>query len=455
MRVEPGVANRVTSSFARLGISQKLVILELGLFGVALLLRLLAIMWLAPSEGDQLEYLGGAQRLLEGEPLPQKNHMLFVRAPGYSIFIALVWLITGTRSLLSVKLAQVVFSTATCWYVHAMAKQVSPSRRWALIPLAAAAGYPYLVYYAACIGTEAVFAFLLAAGIYHLGKGLNDKVVLSQVFLGGVLLGCGNLVRPNLSTMIPLLAMWIIVRWLRNPLLILRIGTALAIPIFALSLTWTYVVHKRDLGLIWISDGGGIWYYAGHFDGALKLYGCAPATTEELRALLPGKFMMEGPVHDRARLLPPPKQQGEFWRTGLEWDRRNLDHQACLALRKFVAYWRPWVNSLGYSRTYVLLSTITSLPVLLGGLTGLIIALRRKERVLAMLVLASIVSSTVVAMIFSTEIRYRIPLVDLLLLPFLGISFAALYRFVSRLMHSRSPRTRAPRLDDSSSHLPA
>jgi hypothetical protein len=84
------------------------------------------------------------------------------------------------------------------------------------------------------------------------------------------------------------------------------------------------------------------------------------------------------------------------------------------------------VNPDGYPPKVVLVS-LAALPVLGLGLWGLVLAWRRGERVLTVLVALNLAAGTVTAVVASTEVRYRVPVADVLLLPFAGFAIAWLW----------------------------
>jgi len=377
--------------------------------------------------GDAPEYLDFANRIANGHLGPYKNDMLFVRAPGYPYFIAIVWLLTGSHSQVAVKLVQALVGTGTCFYIYRMARLIGASSAGALIALAGGAFYPYLIYYTGVVGTESLFAFFVAAGTFHLANGLSRGGLDTRQFVyAGIYYALGNMIRPNLSTVYPLLALWLCYRYRHAPKQIVSIGLALAIPLLVVTLPWSIASVHAGLGFIWVTDGGGLWYWVGHNDAVARFY-CADISPQELHAL---SQAMPNPVYAVARELPPVAQQSAYWRDALAWDRQHLDLWPCLLSSKFIAYWRLWVNPAAYDRSHILIS-LASVPVLPLAGFGLVRALRRGERALSMPVVIQIVTGTAVAMIFSTEIRYRVPVVDVLLMPFFGfacVSLAALWR---------------------------
>ena len=404
--------------------------------GLAFALRLGFLLFVAPNEafGDLREYVTGAERLLAGEPLPVRNVMHFVRAPGYSLFLAAVWKLTGTTSLLAVKVVQAVLSALTCLSLFHLTRVFFPSAPKApWIAFAGAALYPYFIFQAAVPSSETLFAFLVATGTLFFARGLQpDTPVIRDVALGSTLLTIGNLVRPNWSVVLPFLAAWIIWRWRRAFTKVLRVGFAMAIPYFGITGIWVYDVWAEGQGLVWVSDGGGVFYYMGHNDLAHELY-CEDISEERRRELLhfPGRVAGH-PAFVEAAKLPAAERIPHVWAAAKAWDVANMDKNLCLGVARFGDFWSPWVNVRAHGWLRAIVSVLTSGPVLLLGLAGIVLARRRGERVLTTIVGQNLAAGTFVAVVFSTAVRYRLPIIDLLLFPFFGYAAAVGLAWIRR-----------------------
>lgn len=406
----------------------------IALLATALAARLALALLHPVAFGDEREYVEHAERIFAGDWRPFKNVMHFVRAPGYPLFIALIWELVGQASLTAVRVAQALVDTSTCWAIFLLARRAGADRWGSLAALAGATVYPYFIHQAAGIQSETLFGCLLAWGTLFLVRGLDDEGRLGWVALGSLCYSLGNMVRPNLSVFLPLLAGWLLIRWRRQPRRLLIVGVTLAAPLLLISLPWSLAVWREGLGLIWVSDGMGLFYWIGHNDGIAALYcsSLSPAEAQTLRLSL----AQVDPLRDIAASLPPAHQQGVYWQAALAWDRAHLALQPCLAWHKLVGYWRLWVNPAVYGRSLVMLS-LASLPVLLLGGLGLVQSRRGRGRTLARLALLHALAGTLVAVVFSTEIRYRVPLVDVLFFALAGVAVEKLrcWRAVARPGH--------------------
>jgi hypothetical protein len=383
--------------------------------GLAFAFRMVLALKMAPFFGDQPEYLAGANRLLDGLPLPAMNHGSFVRAPGYSIFIAGVWSIIPGRTLVAVRLVQAVISTATCLVTYLLAMRIRNDRRAALVAVCIAAVYPYFLYHVTSIGTECVFAFLVVLGTYCLSRGAGiEEIHWGYLVAGIIVYAVGILVRPNLAPPEAVLGLALAWRYRRRLRTVFAIGSLMIVGTLLVTIPWSVVVERQGMGWVFVSDGGGIWYYMGHNDLAARLY--CDHTTDRERAAIIGSSGEVDPVIFVARTLPRSEQARLFWRTALRWDAEHRSRQFCLATGKFWGFWRPWVEPHGYPWKLVAAS-LTSLPLLALGLIG-VWSLRRQDTGLALIVAVNAIGGTLTAMFYSTQVRYRIPVVDSLLVAY-------------------------------------
>ena len=126
------------------------------------------------------------------------------------------------------------------------------------------------------------------------------------------------------------------------------------------------------------------------------------------------------------RGLSPKQLEGYY----LQKTRRYIsDHPAewrHTLLRKWLDFWRPWVNPLAQSPRLVLLSALCAVPVFIGGLLGLIRLYRTGRRVELGLFLAIFFLYSIAFTIFHPTVRYRTPVVDVFLLALAGGGFSSL-----------------------------
>jgi 4-amino-4-deoxy-L-arabinose transferase-like glycosyltransferase len=407
--------------------------------GGALVLRLGVALVMKPSFGDQEEYVAGAERLLSGQPLPILNNMVFVRSPGYSLLIAAIWAIVPGRTFVAIRVVQALLSTASCFLIYRLALKVRDDSRTALAAALVAAFYPYFLFEVATVGSECLFMFLVLLGTYFFARSLGEEGIRWKDFSVGVIAyGAGILVRPNLGPIEALFGLLLAWRYRKRVRTVLAAGAIMIIGTLLVIGPWSLAVQRQGLGLVLSSDGGGAWYYVGHCDFAVQVY-CGGGTPKDRSAIVRSSWELD-PVLFVSHTLPRSEQARLFWRTALKWDAEHLSAQPCLAAGKLWSYWRPWVNPDAYTWKLVAVSMV-SLPLLLLGLLGLWKFRTNGGSGLAICVAANVVGGSLTAMVYSAEIRYRIPAIDPLLIPYAASAAAAFLDVARTRLRTRRLKT--------------
>ena len=132
----------------------------MGALGVRLLL-----LWASSGIGmqiaDERDYHQIATSIVNGNGFAKSNGVpTSMRPPLYPVVVAAVWTITGTRTLLPLRAAHIVFALLTAGLVFGIAKRVFDEKT-ALVACAFVAFYPSLLFSGVLILTETVFLFLL------------------------------------------------------------------------------------------------------------------------------------------------------------------------------------------------------------------------------------------------------------------------------------------------------
>jgi hypothetical protein len=389
-----------------------LILALLGAFG----LRIAVALTLHPGFGDEAEYVAAANRLLDGQPLPRLvNSVMFIRAPGYAMFIAAVWSIVPGRTLLAIRLTQAVLSTMTCFITYIVALRIRDDRRSAIGAVCLAALYPYFLYHVATIGSECLFAFLIVLGAYLFTRGLGRQHVAWGYVVGAAsVYGLGILVRPNLAPVELVLGLMLAWRYRHRWRTVAALAAVMISTTLLVTTPWNLAVRRQGLGEVFVSDGGGVNYYVGHSDFAVRIY-CEHTSGRERTAIVGNSWDLD-PVFFMVHTMPRSEQARLFWRTAFRWDSEHPSRQLCLATGKLWNYWRPWVEGKGYSWKFVALSLV-SLPLLLLGLAGLW-RWRSEDATLASVTLAHVLGGSLTTMVYMAEVRYRIPGIDSLLVPY-------------------------------------
>ena len=138
-----------------------LVILLAG----ALLARL-GVVWATSSLDvrvvDEQQYVALARNLVDGNGFSRDGQRLTSsRPPLYPAAVAAIWRLTGSESLVAVRVAQALIGVFTVGVIFRIGNRLC-NRRVAILAAAFVAFYPSLVFYSVLILSETLFTFLLA-----------------------------------------------------------------------------------------------------------------------------------------------------------------------------------------------------------------------------------------------------------------------------------------------------
>jgi hypothetical protein len=153
-----------------------------------------------------------------------------MRVPGYPAFLAGIFAFSG-ESARAAMLAQVAVDMAACFVIALIAARLAPEaarRRVAMAGLWMAALCPFTANYTAAVLTETLTIFLTALAILvllqtDLGAGADAIVagakrrslLTSPWLLGGFVVGCGALVRPETPLLAIAAAIVLAMKWWR------------------------------------------------------------------------------------------------------------------------------------------------------------------------------------------------------------------------------------------------
>ena len=189
-----------------------------AVLAVALVVRLLLMAGtagLGPQISDERDYLQLARSLVSGGGFAFDNGPTSLRPPLYPAFIAMLWLGSGTESLLLIRLAQVVLSLVTAWMVYVLARDLYDEHS-ALAAAGLTALYPALVFENMMALSETLFTLFVVAAALALVR-LARSPSISRSLVAGMLIGAAALTRSVLWPL-PLLVSPLIAWWTPGPL---------------------------------------------------------------------------------------------------------------------------------------------------------------------------------------------------------------------------------------------
>lgn len=167
--------------------------------------------WYAEEDLGIMRQFLPVDLLTPGDYDPVRGIETSFRAPGYPMFLALVYAVVGTGAtrFFWARLVQAFIGAALAPLTYALARLVFPESarvaRWAGTALAV---YPMLLLYPIGLGTENLFIPLLLAAVVTLlwADRTGDWRVIA---LSGVLFGAAMLTRSVIALAMPLVGLWL------------------------------------------------------------------------------------------------------------------------------------------------------------------------------------------------------------------------------------------------------
>jgi len=383
---------------------------------------------------DSIDYLAAARMLLENGSYPAVGGLNFFRAPLYPFFMAMIWGVTG-ESVFAVKIVQSVLHVVTVLMVFRTAKFLSQSILVATIGGFLFAVNPFFLYQAAAVQTEALHTFFVTLALMLFVKMVvsEDGFDLITAAACGVSFGLAALCKPSaLGTGIVLAIAMFALCFRRKKSF--AASAVMIVAMFAAILPWSFYNLKTRGEFILINDAGGFALWVGNHPANLRIYEGEFASREETQQYQDylGKELAAEQVAEWERTTGYSrlsyKERESLWQQkAIENAKANPGITARLIFWKAVAYWRPWLSADIYSTKGMLISAAMLVPLLVLGIAGMLISLKRPRTTkVVMLYTVLLLFVTAVHAIVVSSIRLRLPYVDPFLTIFASIAIVAI-----------------------------
>lgn len=356
---------------------------------------------------DSHDYIAVARNILAGKGPIVTETSRAKRAPGYGYFLAAIFAAAGDAGaaegdaaseidapLLPVRLIQALMGGALCVGVYLIGSRLfGPAA--GLAAAALAAFDPFLAYFSGLILTEVPFALLLVAGFACLLKTEGGSVGYSVA--AGVCLGAAALVRLSVFPMLPSTAVvWAVLQW-RKPGSLRTAAIVAAVSVLVL-VPWAIRNQRQTGEFTFATLSGGMSLYEGTYPGADG-----------------------GPAIDKIDWPAELDGMGEAEKDAALYDAAVgfiLDDPLRilrLAAVKLVRFWSIFPNFSEYRRPLVMaVSAAWMIPVMVLTAAGLVMQ-RRRLRTAGVLLVPAVWFSALHS-IFVGSIRYRAPVMPLLVI---------------------------------------
>ncbi len=354
-----------------------------------------------PLQPDSYKYESIAQSIIIGQGFENT----LSTPPAYPLFLACIFLFFG-KSYFIVKVFQAVISVLVVVLTYKMARLYFNEKTGLYAGLLCALD-PFQIYYTGQILTETLFILFFMSFIYLLMKSMRNHKVSLAIIAGGIL-SLTVLTRSMLFGYIFLLLSILMV--IKKIDLDMRMLAFCCFVAFMIGISpWmirNYMLTKR---IIPVSVQMGRSMY----EGLNPEFENMPAIEQWQKQMI-----------NETREMDIFEQDVYFSKKALNIIKQNPGYTFKLGMRKLVKFWRLYPYNPPFSLKVQLISFIYFAPLLVLAVGGVWINIRQFQNFLPLFVLLFYFS--LVAILFWTQIRYRVPLNPVL--AFLGSS--ALYKLL-------------------------
>ena len=180
---------------------------------VALALRIVFLLKLKLLTDDSFVYGDLAKNWLlhhvYGLSTAQGPEPVYIRLPGYPMFLAAIWSIVGVEHYVAVLRVQLVIDLATCFLIADLARRTI-SERAAKISFVVAALCPFFANYAAVALTETLAIFFAALAFDSAVAALEKPYRLSRWVVCGIAVSAGILLRPDGGMLLVVIGLYVL-----------------------------------------------------------------------------------------------------------------------------------------------------------------------------------------------------------------------------------------------------
>jgi len=218
-----------------------------------------------PLMADELDYNDLANDLVDGDGYHCETlragfiKMPHIRHPMYSFFIASIYFFTN-KSLLAVKLAQILMHGLTCLIIFLISDRLSRNRFASFCSGIAWALYPLAISHSLLLISETLFTLLLSLSILFTLEYAQHKKITSTFFIG-LFFGLTILTKSLVILYIPVLIFWIVFS-VKGKFLIKLRDVFLIGAVMLLAISPWIIRNYTVLGdKFFIASGGGLSFY--------------------------------------------------------------------------------------------------------------------------------------------------------------------------------------------------
>jgi len=370
-----------------------------------------------------------AQEIAEGHLF---ERIPFYRAPAYPYFLGLIYCIFG-HGYYFPRLIGIIIGSLSCILIYLVGKEMF-SHKIGVLSALLACFYGMLLYFDSMLLTTYLEVFFCLLAMFILLKWLKNRAT-SKIILSGVFWGLASITRPNFLIFIPIFAIYVFITFKResvkkrlNYVVLLIIGM---IPTILTVMLINILVGRDSVLLAW---NGGVNFYLGNNQFADGW----TATSPEIDATWWGGYKDAIIIAERevGRNLLPSQVSNYWFNRGFNYIFSKPFDWAALMIKKIYLLFNVFEISNNQSiLAFRKFSPLLRIPLLNFGMIialsiwGFITSPRGKNKTLIFLFLLAYAFSIV---IFFVPGRYRMPLIPFLLIFASYTVFWIIQRFKQR-----------------------
>jgi len=350
-------------------------------------------------EGDEGDYAKVAVRIVHGQGFTNYNGTpTTLHPPGLPLLLAMLISLTGPQNAIMRTFMSLLGSllTPACYL---LTRSLTGSQKLGWIAAAIAVVFPTWVFSSSAILTDVPAAVLVTLLAWALIEG-NRRQSLSWIALAGAFWGAATLIRPACLVYAPCIALWLVLSmpcWKKSLTTVLVLMVPFACMLGPWMIRSTYV-HGA---LVILSTQGGSELYKGNNPDATGILGI---DHPHFDAALSQRYPVEQFPNEAIR-------SQLFQEAAVKFIRENPRRFADLCFIRFGQFWKlysprvPLSNNLAVLASFGLAIPFFLIQVIRAGW-------RRGPEMLLILI---VLSQTALHMVFTSIVRYRLPIEPLVI----------------------------------------
>jgi 4-amino-4-deoxy-L-arabinose transferase-like glycosyltransferase len=320
------------------------------------------------------------------------------RSPGFPLFLAFIYKIFG-HSFLSAKIGLAILSSITTIILFFLEKILIDEKAgiWASLIYSI---YPPSIFWTGYLAPETISAFLLLLSIFLILKGELENKKIVYFILGGLSLGYLYITRPTFLALAPFL---LIILLLKHKRKILPHLITMSIFMSIFPLFWGIRNFKILNHFVFTSTEGGIVFFIANNEYSLN----NPSGFYHAENIEEFKGLSEVEID---KLL---------YKKTFEFIKKNPELYVKLVFDRFLRFWRFYPHSISgpgtpYKKLHQVVSFLWETPIILLGFSGIFVSLKEYKKWI--LIYSVIFIYTGISILIRTTIRYRFPIMGLLII---------------------------------------